>query len=348
LSRTLQEGGLKQLEDEVVRRLGEAIEVGAPLRLDQRTAYPPATISIDDFHPKKLELTKENALEQVEPGDYTMTVIGYCTKWSLHYPGRGLPYELAPLQGRHAQTISTLLWRGMLQGLPPKMTRTMSWRIQGGVPLSRWPPKEQKLVHELIPEFEGSLEGDFVQQTLDVYEKARPLGKLPPFDALLTRLGPIGETVRDAQRARRVLANKTLAAERMPDLLYGRPRDGLPRVLNGGPNDPPSAWSEIAPGVFARLTIIRGDLGENVLELRITPGARMPSTAGWHGPAASTNQSRRSLIMPAAVIIYEEEPEGPWTFWGVFRYLSGLIAYPAGRPAQALIMGPMGEIGIRG
>jgi hypothetical protein len=120
LSRPLQEAGLKQLEDEVVRRLGEAIEVGAPLRLDQRTAYPPATLSIDDFQPKALELSPEAVKRPLEPGDYSIPVIGFCTKWSLHYPGRGLPYKLARLQGRHAEAVSTLLWRGMLQGLPPK------------------------------------------------------------------------------------------------------------------------------------------------------------------------------------------------------------------------------------
>ena len=71
LSRTLQEAGLKQLEDEVVRQLGEAIEVGAPLRLDQRTAYPPATLSIDDFQPKALELSPEavNQPDQVTIND---------------------------------------------------------------------------------------------------------------------------------------------------------------------------------------------------------------------------------------------------------------------------------------
>ena len=72
LSRTLQEAGLKQLEDEVVRQLGEAIEVGAPLRLDQRTAYPPATISIDDFQPKALELSPEAVKRPLEPGDYSI------------------------------------------------------------------------------------------------------------------------------------------------------------------------------------------------------------------------------------------------------------------------------------
>ena len=341
LSRTLQEAGLKQLEDEVVRQLGEAIELGAPLRLDQRTAYPPATISIDDFQPKALELSPEAVKRPLEPGDYSIPVIGFCTKWSLHYPGRGLPYKLARLQGRQAEAIGALLWRGMLQGLPPKVTRTMSWRIQGGVPLKQWPRQEQDLVQQLIPEYESSLEGDFVQQTRDLYEKARPLGKFPPFETMLTRLGPIGETVLDAQRARRVLANKTLAAERMPDLLYGRPRDGLPRILNGGPNDPPSAWSEIAPGVFARLTIIRGDLGENVLDLRITPQARKPSAA---------DHSRSRLIRPVALtdaeLAYEEPGEIGQTLQTLFVYIHGLIGYPNERPAQALILIPY--IGIRG
>src|SRR6476620_9999898 len=70
LSRTLQDAALKQLDAEVVRQLGQA------------TSFPPTTI--DNFQPKKLEVTPEIMNQRLEPGDYSIDVIGYCTKWSLH------------------------------------------------------------------------------------------------------------------------------------------------------------------------------------------------------------------------------------------------------------------------
>lgn len=338
VSQALKQAGLKELENEVVRQIGQAIEVGAPLRLDQRTAFPPTTI--DNFQPKKLEFTPEVLTQRLEPGDYSIDVIGYCTRWSLHYPGRGLPYKLARLQGRHAEAIGALLWRGMLNGVSPNVTRTMAWRIQGGVPLSKWRPTERELVYQLIPEHEAELDGDFLEQTRSTYDKAAKLGKLPKYEAMLGRLGPVGESVRELQRARKVLANKTLAAERMPDLLYGRPRDGLPRTLTAGPNEPPSPWAEIRPGVFARVTIIRGNMGRNVLDVRVTPQARIPSVA---------DHSRSGFaVVPVALTAELSEDVYP-TLEQWFIYVSGLIAYPEGRPAQALILVPLFPYaGIRG
>ena len=338
LNQTLQGAVLKQLDAEVVRQLGQAIEVGAPLRLDQRTAFPPTTIN--NFQPKLLDLSPEHLKQPLAPGDYSIPVIGYCTKWSLHFPGRGLPYKLAPLQGRHAPAIGTLLERGTLKGIDPRHLNAMAWRIQGGLPISRWRPQEREWAHQLIPEYEAELDGDFLEQTRATYDTARSLGKLPPYETMLSRLGPVGETVLDLQRARKLLANQTLAAERMPDLLYGRPRDGLPRTLTGGPNEPPSPWAEIRSGVFARVTIIKGNMGHNVLDLRITPEAGIP---------LSTAQLKSEFsIRPVALTADLQEDIYP-TLEQWFIYVSGLIAYPDGRPAQALILVPQfSYTGIRG
>ena len=111
ITQGLEQAGLKQLENEAVRQLGQAIEVGAPLRLDQRTAYPPTII--ENFQPQLLDLTPEVMDQPLGPGDYSIPVIGYCTKWSLHYPGRGLSYKLAPLQGRHSAAIGALLGQAL-------------------------------------------------------------------------------------------------------------------------------------------------------------------------------------------------------------------------------------------
>jgi len=112
---------------------------------------------------------------------------------------------------------------------------------------------------------------------------------------------------------------------------------------DGGPNDPPSAWSEILPGVFARLTIVQGDLGRNTLDVRVMPNARTPSAA---------NHSRSGFtIMPVALMaelpVDDEPSQIGVTLEYMFKYLSGLLAYPEGRPAQALILVP-GCCGIRG
>ena len=382
VSQALKQAGLKELENEVTRQLGQAIEVGAPLRLDHRTAYPPTTVPIDYFQPKKLELTPENTNQPLEPGDYTIDVIGYCTKWSLHYPGRGLAYKLAPLQGRAAPAVSALIWRGNLRGIPPRRLNAMAWRIQGGVPISQWRPEEREFVRQLIPEYEADLDGDFLYQTRQLYDTAAKVGKLPKYEAMLAGMGPPGETLLELQRARKILANKTLSAERMPDLLYGRRRDGLPRTLEAGPNEPPSPWSEILPGVFARVRIVYGNMGRNVLDLRITPPARIPSSS------EHSNNRHGATVIPAAASISEKLPPGSYNcdehpglcdgfpppeepndpVYKTLRTLSdlyfyiwrlGLMGYPEGRPAQALILVPScphpgtfncgwGEIGIRG
>jgi hypothetical protein len=352
LSQTLEQAGLKELNNEIVRRLGEAIEVEAPLRLDQRTSFPPTTVPIDNFQPTQLDFTPDVMNRRLEPGDYSIDVTGYCTKWSLHYPGQGLPYTLAPLQGRHAGAIGALLQRGTLKGLDPRRLNAMAWRIQGGVPISKWRPQERELVHQLIPEHENQLDGDFLEQMRSVYDEAAKLTRLPKYETMLGQLGPVGESVLDLLRARKVLAHQTLAAERMPDLLYGRPRDGLPRTLTAGPNEPSSPWAEIRPGVFARVTIIRGNMGRNVLDVRVTPQAFKPSAA---------DHSRLGFaIVPVALTAELSEDAYP-TLEQWFIYVSGLIAYPQGRPAQALILIPrpppcrpnsfncdFGNIGIRG
>jgi hypothetical protein len=184
--------------------------------------------------------------------------------------------------------------------------------------------------------------------------------------------------VLELQRARKILANKTLAAERMPDLLYGRPRDGLPRTLTGGPNDPPSDWSEIAPGLFARFTIIKGDLGLNVLDLRITPQARIPSAAAARstGPKAVSHTTKGVTVLRVNSTLavqgdspsteggnpscdphcdqMHHDPYEDGVIGGVLQDISNLIdrliGYAKGHPAQALILAPMpaSGVGIRG
>jgi hypothetical protein len=158
----------------------------------------------------------------------------------------------------------------------------------------------------------------------------------------MARLGAVGQSVLELRRARAVLANKTLAAERVPDLLYQR--DRLPSTLAPGPGEPPSAWSEIQPGVYARLTIVRGDIGTNLLDVRVTPRA-----------VARASAPRLTLALLPVLPAIEETG---LTLGGVLgwlgylgnQYLDPLLGYAIGRPAQALILVPdlYPYAGIRG
>jgi hypothetical protein len=79
------------------------------------------------------------------------------------------------------------------------------------------------------------------------------------------------------RKSRQILADKTISAERMPDMLYQATGNGSPPVVSPAPNESPSKWSEIQPGVFGRFTVIQQNLGRNLLEFRITPGAIKPA-----------------------------------------------------------------------
>jgi hypothetical protein len=80
-------------------------------------------------------------------------------------------------------------------------------------------------------------------------------------------------------------------------------------------------------------------MGRNVLDVRVTPQARIPSAA---------HQFRRDFaILPAGLTAELHEDIYP-TLEQWFIYVSGLIAYPEGRPAQALILVPFPYAGIRG
>ncbi|MEH2261701.1 hypothetical protein [Nostoc sp.] len=258
----------------IAKQIGEAVGVGSPLLLDQKTAYPDVSDQVKDFHPQKLTITSAGDLQKpLPPGDYSLDVIAYCTQFSIHAPGRGLPYKLAPLMGKQAPAISALLSRGTLQGIAPSTLNANSWRIQAGLPLKQWSSQDQALIHKLIPEYEKGLEGDYLQQIENTYNQYRLVPGIPSFNDLLAQTGAPGQTVLQLRQARQVLSNQTISAERLPDMLYEPTGDGLPRVLPASKDSSPSHWAEIQPGVFARFTVIEGNLGKNLFEFRVTPKA---------------------------------------------------------------------------
>ncbi len=332
----------------ITQKVGESLGAGSPLLLDQHTALAQAP-DLVDFHPILLKPSARDLARHLPPGDYAVPVTGYCTQYSIHAPGRGLGYKLARVQGTKAAAISALLVQGNLQNISPYTLNADAWRIQAGVPLRQWSSEDQALVHRLIPHHEKELQGDFLQQLQATYDdksvikflgmKKRIPG-IPSFEALIGQMGDVGKTVMRMEAARQILTNKTVSAERLPDMLFEPQGDGLPRVLPPSSDPSPSPWAEVQPGVYARYTILDGNMGRNLYEFRVTPDAVRQAKAAPDGAAMPHLMTVASGPAPSAA-------SGP-----TLGQITGMgdasgegaslnIGYSIGQGAQALIAVPI-------
>ena len=273
---------VSEAEAVVLRQIGESVGLGSPIFLNQNHAFP-AVPDLANFRPTLLKpATLADLNKKLPPGDYSLQVMGYCTRASMHGPGKGLAYKLAPLEGKQAKAVGALLVRGTLRHVSSGELQGTAWNIEAGTPLHNMGDRTRALIHELIPEYESSLEGDFLGNIESTYDKYRLLPNMPTLESLLSK-SPEGQYVLTLQRSREVLADKTIAAENIPDRLYQPTGDGLPRILPPATNPQPSPWGEIRPGVFARFTIEQGYAAVNLLEFRIVK---------------STSQSHPTSLLP--------------------------------------------------
>lgn len=112
---------LTEAENTLLADVAESAGVGAPILLDQIQSYR-TTPDLTDFHPKLLAPTSvADLMAPLAPGDYSIVVRGYCTRASMHAPGIGTGYKLAPLRGKQSPAVGTLLVRGKLTGIGPGM-----------------------------------------------------------------------------------------------------------------------------------------------------------------------------------------------------------------------------------
>jgi hypothetical protein len=338
----------KKFQQELLKRVGEAAGLGSPLLLNQKAAFREAPAP-KDFHPRQLTVaTTADLLRPLPPGDYSIVVRAYCTQWSIHVPGGGIPYKLAPVEGKQAAAISALLVNGTIQGVAPSELQAASWRIQSGTPLSQMPPSDQALIARLIPQHTGLLQGDYVQQIEQIYAQLSRLPKVPSLDSLLEGSEP-GRVIQNILRARQTLADQTISAERLPDVLYEPQPDGLPRVLPPSSSPKPSPWAEIRQGVVGRLTVQQGNFGRNLFELRISASARSQH-ASSRPAIRTTNSVFAQSFLPQSELADAAENVGV-TLTQVLGLgiqnaaadASLLIGYSIGKAAQALIVLPLME-----
>jgi len=324
----------KITEDLFVKTATKLLGDQLPIDLDATKVYP--TVDVlpgGPFTPQPLALTPNTLGNPLPPGDYTVNVMAFCTEYSVHRPGAGVAYKLAPLEGKQAGAVATLLWRGVQDGVNPQHLMGVAWGIQSGLTYDRMPKTFQATIDSVIPDYKSQLNGDFIQQLEDAYQAVAKEAKLPPLDALLLKMGDAGKLALAAELER----NALLAADKTDELkeqtLFAGQESGVytPVKAEEGP------WTVRIPGVaYMRYQIVGGNLqSNNVIQIRIVgqPGPQ----AGLQHPAmlnVSLAHGQSSPVPQAPSLLglmgVQQSADGKMT-------VDGMIGYSQGQGAQALI-----------
>jgi len=294
-----------------------------PLKLDATEVYP--TVDMlpgGPFAPRPLTLTAADLDKPLPPGDYTISMLAFCTEYSVHRPGAGIAYRLGPLQGKAADAVGALLWRGTLEkNKPPQQLQAVSWAIQSGLRYSQMPKTYQALIDEVIPDHRNELNGDFMQSMEDAYQGYAKGTKLPPLDQMFAKMGKPGELALSARKQRDALLRQNTTDQIKEQTLFAGQESGVYKPVRAeeGP------WTERISGVaYVRFKIAGGNLAtNNVMEIRILPQG---------APAAKRAQTPRLIDAD-----YKIDSPLSATLQHLFQ---GSIGCAVGQGAQCLIPVP--------
>lgn len=332
----------KAQEDLFTKAAAKLLDEQLPINLDASHVLP--TVSAlpgGPFAPRPLPLTQANMTEPLPPGDYTVNVFAFCTEYSVHQPGQGVAYELAPLEGKLSGAVATLLWRGIRAGVDSRALMGAAWAIQSGLIYAQMPKGDQALIDRLIPDFKPQLDGDFLLQLEASYQLAARAAKLPTLPQLLAKMGEPGELALDALAMQQTLLRANTTDEIREQTLFAGQESGVyaPVKAEEGP------WTVRIPGVaYVRYRIQGGNLASNnIVEIRIMPGARQ-NAARQEGRGDGARLVNASFVASPAPAAGQTQAAAPTleNLLGADESngqlnASGLIGYSVGRGAQALI-----------
>jgi len=329
----------KMQEGLFVKSAAKLLNDQLPINLDATKTLPKVSaLPGAPFSPQPLQLTTANLNQPLAPGDYVIDVMAFCTQYSVHRPGQGVAYELAPLEGRLATPIATLLWRGVQRGVPAQHLMSVAWTVQSGLTYQQMPKATQVTIDSLIPEYRMQLSGDFLTNLELSYGVVAKAAKLPPLDQLLVKMGDAGKAVLEAEVMRRALLANAASDEVREQTLFAGQESGLyaPVKAEDGP------WEVRIPGVaYMRYVIHGGNLNSNnVIEIRIAGNAanqvqgQRPARLLNASYAPSDASSAPSAPTPLALMGAQQNPDGNVVY-------PGMIGYSEGQGAQALIPVPV-------
>lgn len=317
----------------VTDAVGSLLNNQLPLKLDASVAFPTVrSLPGGPFLPQRLPVTAESMTTPLPPGDYSVPALAFCSEYSVHRAGAGVAYQIGPLQGRAADAIGALYWRGTVEKrLRPRTLLVVGWAIQAGVTYAKMTKPYQAIVDEVIPDYRSQLGGDFVQNLEDLYTARAKDAGLPPLPKLLAGLGKPGELVLTANRQRQALLRQNTNDQIKDQVLFaGQEQRMAPVKPEEGP------WTEKIPGVaYVRYRVVGGNVrANNEIQIRIlpTPAKRTAESSDVQVEFASFIESPRRWTVAQA----KPKPSGPSV-----RDLTGNgIGYSTSRAAQALYFVP--------
>jgi len=308
-----------------------------PVYLDAKKLYPTvSTLPGGPFAPNEIAFIPETMSFPLPPGDYEVRVTAFCTEYSVHRPGKGVAYTLAPLQGKASGAVANLAWRGMFAAVAPQQIMGVTWAIQSGITYDQMPQNYKQLIDQLIPDYKKQISGDFVQQVQNAYNDVAKTVKLPPLDTMLADLGEPGKLMLSAERQRAALLQQNTSDEIKEQTLFAGQETGVytPVKAEEGP------WTVRIPGVaYMRYQINGGNLAsDNVLQIRIMPTSTN-SVAEGNQAARVVNASYQPQ---SAAGTASNADTSLFALMGVKQTsngidASGMIGYPVDQGAQDLI-----------
>lgn len=327
----------------VVRTIGSTLSKELPLKLDAGAAWP--TVDVlpgGPFIGKPFHVTASTLQQPLAPGDYLIPVTAYCTQYSVHRPGGGVAYKLAPIQGHAANALSALVLRGAMKAVPYSELQAVQWSIQGGITYAQMPSSYQRTVDALIPEYKSELNEDFVQKVQDTYSRvAGANAAIPPLETLLAKMGTPGELLLSAKRQREVI----LGSYKNDQIRNQRLFDGQANVARAVPAES-GPWTVVIPGVaYERFKVIEGWQGRNVLEVRVVSQTRQRTSHRRYGVVAfQARASDVSLLQLFGAALANSAKRAvndvSETVDIATSVVGGVIGYSIGEPTQALIAVP--------
>lgn len=318
--------------------IGGLLDNQLPLKLDADAVYPTVAMPPGGtFHPVPLRLDADSIHEPLPPGDYVIRAVAFCSEYSVHRPGAGVAYEMGPIQGKAAQAISMLLWRGTIEkNRTPRQLQSVSWAIQSGLTYAKMPKAYQAMIDDVIPDYRTQLSGDFIQNLEDLYQANAKAAGLPPLEKLLAGMGKPGELALSANRQRRALLRKNTTDQIRDQTLFAGQESGIAPVkaIEG-------RWTEKIPGVaYVRYRVVGGNVRKNnEIQIRILPEE--------HAVAADTLDARvvfaSYALGESRLIAAARKPGVAGSGPTVAELVSDSIGYAVGRGAQVLFFVPVVE-----
>lgn len=294
--------------------LAAIVDKELPIRLDPARLYPILSeLPGEPFHPTPLALSAAGLYVPLPPGDYTLPVVAFSLAPSAPRPVAGAVYQLGPLEGKSADALGEVLWKGTLARVPAPQLQQTTAAILSGMAYPGMPEDTRRTLDGLIPQLRGALDGGMVVKLTQQYQSIQAFsgGRLPPLPAELAKLGPRGIQALNAMRMQTDLA---LDAQKRAQVFAS-----FPSGIESGAGIGEARWTKTASGAYIRLRVTGGSQAANELQVRV-PGAT-PGLAG-------------ASVDPASLFGARTGADGKLT-------VAGLVAYPVAGPAQVLNLYPL-------